>query len=99
MTHIHNRSVTVRFDFDVLESRKFNGLSKQSNGNALCDVSDILAYTLGSQKLRVVLVSIYIGVGLPALLVPDNPGNARALTRGTSGRTGSTYFILCMPNE
>ena len=28
----------------------------------------------------------------------DNPGNAKALTRGTSDRTGST-FLICMYNN
>ena len=37
---------------------------------------------------------IYTYVGLSALLVSDRQGNAKALTRGTSIRTGSTFFCL-----
>jgi hypothetical protein len=39
---------------------------------------------------------IFIGVGLSALLVSTDRGNARALTRGTSIRTGSTLFCIYM---
>ena len=35
----------------------------------------------------------YTGVRLSALLVSDEQGNAKALTSGTSDRTGSTLFM------
>ena len=36
----------------------------------------------------------YTGVGLSALLVSDEQGNAKALTSGTSDRTGSTLSCI-----
>ena len=33
-------------------------------------------------------------MGLSALLVSDEQGNAKALTSGTSDRTGSTFLIF-----
>ena len=49
------------------------------------------------------LVHTNVGVGILYIHIRgafsvarfDNPGNAKALTRGTSDRTGSTFF-LCM---
>ena len=38
--------------------------------------------------------SRYIGVGLSALLVSTDRGNAKALTRGTSLKAGSTLFYI-----
>ena len=36
----------------------------------------------------------YTGVGLSALLVSDEQGNAKALTSGTGDRTGSTLSCI-----
>ena len=97
--YIYIKGVTERFGFDVVESRKFKRLVKhKATGTShvviICNPHWLLP--LGNGYLGVFY--IFIGVGLSALLVSTDRGNARALTRGTSIRTGSTSFLYIYGN-
>ena len=86
----------MRFGFDVLELRKFKlSVKSKATGTPLKGVFKAPALSLGISMPCVNVGRLsYIGVGLSALLVSTDRGNAKALTSGTSDRTGSTFLIF-----
>ena len=92
--HILHKGVTVRFGFDVLESRKFKLVcQEQSNGNVSWDVY-IQLQCVCPYSNKYFVGTLYIHQrGAFGVARFDRQGNARALTRGTSDRTGSTFFV------
>ena len=94
--YIHTKGVTERFGFDDVRTSQPQTVSqKQSNGNAprvfyMYSPWCTLLYRKGKGELYT-----DIGVGLSALLVSTNWAMREPLNRGTSDRTGSTFFV-CM---
>ena len=86
----------MRFGFDVLELRKFKlSVKSKATGTPLKGVFKAPALSLGISMPCVNVGRLsYIGVGLSALLVSTDRGNAKALTRGTSLKSGSTLFYI-----
>ena len=90
------RRTFLRFGFDVLELRKFKlSVKSKATGTPLKGVFKAPALSLGISMPCVNVGRLsYIGVGLSALLVSTDRGNAKALTRGTSLKAGSTLFYI-----
>lgn len=92
--HIYIKGVTERFGFDAVRISQVQTVSqKQSNGNAprvfyMYSPWCTLLYRKGKGELYT-----DIGVGLSALLVSTNWAMREPLLRGTSDRTGSTFFV------
>ena len=86
----------MRFGFDVLELRKFKlSVKSKATGTPLKGVFKAPALSLGISMPCVNVGRLsYIGVGLSALLVSTDRGNAKALTRGTSLKAGSTLLYI-----
>ena len=78
------------------ELRKFNCKSKTKQCRTPHEVYYIqlsLASDDSIVRCQECFLYTYTGVGLSALLVSDEQGNAKTLTSGTSDRTGSTFFV------
>ena len=65
---------------------------KQSNGNAswVYYIHPSLALVHANVDVGILYIHIRGAFNVARF---DNPGNAKALTRGTSDRTGSTFFM------
>ena len=90
--HIYIKGVTVRLGFDVLELRTLYGKSKTKQPERLMGVLYTFLIDIGNSNVDVGNQYIHIR-GAFSVARFDLPGNAKALTRGTSDRTGSTFFM------
>ena len=95
---IYIKGVTVRFSFDVLESRKFKWISQeQSNGDALwgaytvCPKHFLYPHVMGKCSG---MLDIYIIVGLSALLVSTD--RAMREPQDVKRATGWLHVFLYM---
>ena len=95
---IYIKGVTVRFGFDVLESRKFKWISQeQSNGDALwgaytvCPKHFLYPHVMGKCSG---MLDIYIIVGLSALLVSTD--RAMREPQDVKRATGWLHVFLYM---
>ena len=85
--------MTVRFGFDVLELRNFNGKSKTKQRERLmrCIIYVLIIPT--SERMWLMSVTIYMHRrGAFGVARFDLPGNAKALTRGTSDRLAPRFL-------
>ena len=90
--HIYIKGVTVRFGFDVLELRNFRQIVKNKatgTPHGMFIYNPHWSYVFMTSKGN--LYTHQRGAFDVARF--DNLGNAKALTRGTSDRTGSTFFM------
>ena len=96
--HIYIKGVTVRFGFDVLELRNFRQIVKNKatgtpHGMFIYNPHWLFVFRAEREKLYTHQRGAF---GVARF---DNLGNAKALTRGTSDRTGSTFFVsICIIN-
>ena len=94
------KGVTVRFGFDVLESRKFKQIVKNKATGTPHGMYIYNPYWLLSNEQKSIRLYYIHQRGAFGVARFDNLGNARALTRGTSDRTGSTFFVsVCLSDE
>ena len=95
--HIYIKGVTVRFGFDLLELRKLSTVrQRQSNGNASWSVLYTVLIGFGRffcSLSRVLFIYLHWRGAFDVARF-DEQGNAKALTSGTSDRTGSTFLIF-----
>lgn len=91
---LYIKGVTVRFGFDVLELRKLYGLSrtKQRERPMGCIVYVLERVAIHGNHLGAIIYLHQRGAFSVARF--DNPGNAKALTRGTSGK--DWLHVFCM---
>ena len=92
--HIYIKGVTVRFGFDVLELRNFKQIVKNKatgTPHGMFIYNPHWSYVFMTSKGN--LYTHQRGAFDVARF--DNLGNAKALTRGTSDSTGST-FLFCI---
>ena len=96
--HMYIKGVTERFGFDALESRKFNYLSKTKQRERLmgCLYTFLIGYLPFFGNIPLEVFYIFIGVGLSALLVSTDRGNAKAKIRGTGIRLAPRFFCIYM---
>ena len=93
--HIYIKGVTVRFGFDVLELRNFRQIVKNKatgtpHGMFIYNPHWLFVFIAERERLYTHQRGAFDVARF------DNLGNAKALTRGTSDRTGSTFFVyLC----
>ena len=96
-TYIWYKAFLYALVLTIDELRKFNCKSKTKQCRTPHEVYYILS-SLASDDFIVCcyecILYTYTGVGLSALLVSDEQGNAKALTSGTSDRTGSTLSCI-----
>ena len=93
--HIYIKGVTVRFGFDVLELRNFklsvkNKATGTPHGMFIYNPHWLYVFIAEKEKLYIHQRGAF---GVARF---DRQGNAKALTRGTSDRTGSTFLYVCM---
>ena len=96
--HIYIKGVTVRFGFDVLELRNFRQIVKNKatgtpHGMFIYNPHWLFVFIAEREKLYTHQRGAF---GVARF---DNLGNAKALTRGTSDRTGSTFFVYICLNK
>ena len=92
--HLYIKGVTVRFGFDVLELRNFRQIVKNKatgTPHGMFIYNPHWSYVFMTFKGK--LYTHQRGAFDVARF--DNLGNAKALTRGTSDRAGST-FLFCI---
>ena len=95
--HIYIKGVTVRFGFDVLELRNFklsvkNKATGTPHGMFIYNPHWLFVFIAEREKLYTHQRGAFDVARF------DNLGNAKALTRGTSDRTGSTLFVCMYEN-
>jgi len=93
--HIYIKGVTVRFGFDVLELRNFklsvkNKATGTPHGVFIYNPHWLYVFIAEREKLYTHQRGAF---GVARF---DRQGNAKALTRGTSDRTGSTFLYVYM---
>ena len=88
------KGVTVRFGFDVLESRKFKQIVKNKATGTSHGMYIYNPYWLLSNEQKSIRLYYIHQRGAFGVARFDNLGNAKALTRGTSNRTGSTFLLF-----
>ena len=98
--HIHNnKGVSCALVLTIRELRNFICLSKtKQRGRLMGVLYPFLPFRLGNIVPRNKWLGLYIYtyVGLSALLVSTDRAMRRPSNRGTSNRTGSTFFCVCM---
>ena len=94
---LYIKGVTERFGFDVLELRKLKQIVKNKatgTPHGMFIYNPHWSYVFMTYKGN--LYTHQRGAFDVARF--DNLGNAKALTRGTSDRTGSTFFVCMYKN-
>lgn len=91
---IYIKGVTDALVLTYLNFANSNVCQEQSNGNASWGVLYITLIDpwLNMLGIFVGILYIYISVGLSALLVSNNPGNAKALIAWNGQQVGSTFL-------
>ena len=99
--HIHiEKAFLYALVLAIAELRKFIDKSRTKQPERLmwCIIYTSMASDVNAFVGREGRLYTYTGVGLSALLVSDEQGNAKALTSGTSDRIGSTFSCIYTDN-